>query len=538
MAFRAWNRGLAATTRVAGESVSKFVTYGVWIFNGKSWAPDHSFLGNQECPGNTIVWAGKLDYWLVGPGLSHNWPAICRYDGSFERKAWQALPLPPATLSRVSGRPGGITSASCFAWNNCWFFGTYGVVVHWNGEGLEDATPPPSEGWLRGEYTGAVARDNRAGEPFGVAVGADRAGGASTEKLPPQPDGAAAPQMYGSHGEAFSPLLFAPPLGNPEAAKFGTDLVAADFGAAEKGWVAGNPAGLRLNEREGDEPPQGDPPPLASPAPSPLEPVLASGLGSGCKAPAPNFEYRTPGVPDPAGSFLWSSISVVPSSGEALAGGSMRQLDPKFGEPVIAKASCDGTATLTRFRVPEAHGSSQAPSLVPADFGGGVTAIAANATNDAWAATSKGTASGGDEPPRLYRLSNGMAPEAPEGNNEESRPRELKEDKPIYEEEKAPVETAAAPAPLPTLTPIPPVTLPPAIYDVKVKLHKVKRHGRIYLALYLTFKVQRPVKLGAQALRRGHVVSAARPRLFSGLTGQLILSVERRRWPTNIRFIS
>jgi hypothetical protein len=88
------------------------------------------------------------------------------------------------------------------------------------------------------------------------------------------------------------------------------------------------------------------------------------------------------------------------------------------------------------------------------------------------------------------------------------------------------------------VTPIPPITLPPAIYDVKVKLHKVKRHGRTYLSLYLTFKVMRPIKLGAQALRRGHVVSTARPRLFSGQTGQLILSVERKRWPTNIRFIS
>jgi hypothetical protein len=80
--------------------------------------------------------------------------------------------------------------------------------------------------------------------------------------------------------------------------------------------------------------------------------------------------------------------------------------------------------------------------------------------------------------------------------------------------------------------------LPPAIYDVKVKLHKVKRHRRIYLSLYLTFKVERPIELGAQALRRGRVVSTARPRLFAGQTGQLILNVERKRWPTNIRFIS
>jgi hypothetical protein len=334
--------------------------------------------------------------------------------------------------------------------------------------------------------------------------------------------------MYSSRGGAFSPLLFSPAslAGDP----FGTDLVAADFDATEQGWVAGNPGGLRLREREGYGPPaEGDPKPLASPALSPLEPVSALGAGTGCKAPAPNFEYQTIGAPDPAGSFLWSSISVVPSSGEALAGGNMRQQNPKFGEPVIAQVRCDGATTLTRFRVPE--------TPVPADLGGSVTAIAANATNDAWAATSIGALS--PQPPRLYRLTNGMEPEAPEGNNEESRPLELEVDKPIYEEEKAPVETATAVSTsVEALPPPPPITLPPAIYDVTVKLHKVKRHGRIYLSLYLTFNVQRPVTLGAQALRRGHVVSTARPRLFSGHTGQLILSVERKRWPTNIRFIS
>jgi hypothetical protein len=71
-----------------------------------------------------------------------------------------------------------------------------------------------------------------------------------------------------------------------------------------------------------------------------------------------------------------------------------------------------------------------------------------------------------------------------------------------------------------------------------VKLHKVKRHGRTYLSLYLTFKVLRPVTLGAQALRHGRVVSHARARLFAGKTGTLVLSVERKRWPTTVRFVS
>jgi hypothetical protein len=534
MAFRAWNRGLAATALIFGSG-GNTIPFGVWIFDGTRWAPDPTFPGSKICPGNTVVWAGKLDYWLVGPG-NHKWPNICRFDGV--NLQWEPLELPEATRHRVAGLTGGITSAACFAWNNCWFFGTYGVVVHWNGEVLKDASPPAKDGWLQGEYTAAATDENSAGEPFGVAVGADRAELASTEKLPEQPNRDPAPQMYGSDGGRFSPLLFTPLPGDP----FGTDLVGADFDAAEQGWVAGNPTGLRLREHEGNLPPGEGDPAYPSPAASPLEPVSASGASGECKAPAPNFEYQTPGAPDPAGSFLWSSISVIPSSGEALAGGHMRQQNPKVGEPVIAQVGCDGAATLTRFRIPEGQSNSQSAPLVPADPGGSVTAIAANAANDAWAATSSGVSQYGGGPPRLYRLSNGQPPEAPEGNDNEQRPLDLKEDLPPPPQPPPPVEQppaeAAEPAPAPSVSQEPSITLPPAIYDVKVKLHKVKHHRRTYLSLYLTFKVLRPVTIGAQALRNGRVVSHARVRLFSGNTGTLILSVERKRWPTTVRFVS
>ena len=61
MAFRAWNRGLALTGEASGgESLP------VWRFNGTSWYPETAFPGSKVCPGDTIVWAGKLDYWVVG----------------------------------------------------------------------------------------------------------------------------------------------------------------------------------------------------------------------------------------------------------------------------------------------------------------------------------------------------------------------------------------------------------------------------------------------------------------------------------------
>jgi hypothetical protein len=347
--------------------------------------------------------------------------------------------------------------------------------------------------------------------------------------------------MYGSNGGAFSPLGFAPPANEP----LGIDLIAADFDPAEQGWVVGNPGDLRLRQREGAE--GGEPQPqvplerhlhVASSL-APLEPVSASGKSTSCTAP--NFEYEPEGAPDPAGSFLWSALSVVPSSGEALAGGDMRQLDPSWGEPVIAQVSCDGAATLTRFRAPEPNSSAQPAPLVPADRGGSVTAIAANATNDAWAATSEGSWPGATQFPRFYRLRNGRPPEAPEGNDNELRPLDLTEElAPPPQTPPPPEEPAPTPAPEapPSVSQLPSITLPPAIYDVKVKLHKVRLHRQTYLSLYLTFKVLRPVTIGAQALRNGRVVSRARARLFAGTTGTLVLSVERKRWPNAVRFIS
>ena len=79
---------------------------------------------------------------------------------------------------------------------------------------------------------------------------------------------------------------------------------------------------------------------------------------------------------------------------------------------------------------------------------------------------------------------------------------------------------------------------PSATYAVKAKVHTTKKNGHAYIYLYLTFKLRRPVTIGAQALLRGHVVSEARPKHFKGHSGLLILRLERSRWPTKIRVIA
>ena len=574
MAFRAWNRGLAATAPPPGAAANPF---GVWIFNGTRWFPDPAFPGSSTCPGDTIVWAGKRDYWLIGgPEKYGEWASLCRFDGV--HLAWEPLKIPPATLMHasapgsgtLSAEPGAIKSAACFSWDNCWFFGTYGTVVHWSSvtEGeppkpvlrLRDASPSSSQSLLRGEYTGAIARQDLTGNPFGVAVGTTSEAVAKGP-LQAQPDGEAPAQMYGSSGGAFSPLAFAPPttpqLGDP----FRTDLVAIDFDSAGQGWVAGNPAGLSArfaypgsaNER----------PPVArkfenpSPQPSPLVPLSpAGGATASCPEPSGERFTYTPEPfyehTNPAGAFLWSSIAVIPTAGEALAGGRMRRApaesipndlneDATVGEPDITQAACDGTTTVTTFLIPDPTHKVAAPPA-PADRKGTVTAIGANATNDAWAATTAGSLErpGGSssiaERPRLYHLTNGQPPKAPEGDDLEHRPLELQLDPPIFVLEPPPA--PEPPEPPVTVTQGKTVTLPSAVYGVKARLHTTRRHGRVNLSLYLTFKLRRAVTIGAQALRHGHVVSVAKPRHFVGRTGLLILSLDRKQWPTNVKFVA
>lgn len=551
MAFRSWNRGLAAT-EATGQASDPFV---VWLYNGARWYPDPTFPGQGVCKGNTILWAGKLDYWLIGPG-GQSWPSLCRFDGV--NFVWEPIPLPEATLQHVAVpgsnprrlEPGGITSGACLAWNDCWFFGTYGTVVHWDGKTLSDDTPPSSQGWLQTEYTDAVGREGASGQALGLAVGATSERAAALGPLPSQPDGSPPPQLYGWNGSAFSPLSLTVPSIPEPGDPYRTDLVAVNLDAEAQGWVAGNPEGYRATFDPGPDgtPANGRQVP-STPQPAPLLPVSTSGPAAACAGPTPErFAFTSsPLAPLPAeafpGAFLWSSVAVMPDSDEALAGGRMRAAsagagpnEDQIGEPAIAQVACDGAATVTRFRVsdPTYEGPEPAPEA-PADRGGTVTAIAANATNDAWAATSRGALQVPDiattlyfQPPRLYHLTDGEPPAAPEGNDEESRPLELQEDPPIVVIEPPP---PPPPTPVRKITKTRRVKLRPAIYGVKAKVDR-------QLRLYLTFSVRRPVTIGAEALRYGTVVGVAPPRRFAGhRKGVLVIALSRARWPTKIRFI-
>ena len=531
MAFRAWNRGLAATT--LGQGVSN--AYGVWLYNGTEWYPDPTFPGSAACPGSTVLWAGKLDYWLIGStNPQGNQPqTLCRFDGV--NLVWDQLTLPAQTLSQLPINPstgkreGGVTAAACYAWNNCWFAGTDGIQVHWDGQQLTDASSgAQGSPWLQGDFTSAVAGTTPSGQAFGLAVtdsgtGAD--GGTSTgEQLPLQPDGAPPPQVYGSQGDSFSPLAFSPPTMAEPGDPFTTDLTAVAANGNGQAWVAGEPA-----QREA----------VTHPPPGMLLALDDAGQSTVC----PGYGGST--FASATDAYEWSGLSVFPD-GSGLAGAIDTQTSTNLTQPAIVWARCGQAPVITRFVEPEPLDAEETdPPLIAADEYpnvGSDVAVAANASNDAWAATPSGTDQADEDilakptlRPHLYHWTDGQTPDAPAGDDDESRPSVFTIDPPTY-----------VPTPPAVVIAVPPAKVKkkvgkqhvkkekPSVYNVKSKL--VKEANGSY-TLYLSFKVRRPVTIGAEAFDRSKLVSSTGLKRFAGRSGVLALTLSRSEWPTRLKFV-
>ncbi len=534
LAFRSWNYGLAAVSPANSAYPSP---YDIWRYNGTRWYPDPTFPGPRECPGSTVLWAGKLDAWLIGAGgqpgqfiaSQASWPALCRFDGVTDQ--WEPLPVPAATIAATQAT-GAITAGACFAWNDCWFFGTSGAIVHWDGTVLTNATsglaPSP---WLQSAFTDAFTGTDASGNPFALASAA-----LDTNAADVQPDGSPPPQLFRSTSEQVTSTNYEPPVATG-AGSPGTDLDAIAFDSAGDGWIAGNPAAPVGAIR---------PTSVASPfsggsysGPSPLLPVTSSGAAAACAQP-PSFTYSAAGTGGP--SYLWLSLAVLPG-GTVLAGGLVGQKQRRgtTSEPVIVQASCTGSPVITRFRIPDPSGGA---ALVPADAGGFVTALAASADNDAWAATDEGFTEIGSgqigyfEPPELYQWTDGQTPDAPAGNAIEPRPIPVVPQPTIFEFPPTVVTTTSVTTTTTVThgkTTVKRVRLKAAVYDI-AKPTVAKAAGGKY-TLSIAFRVRRRVRLGLDAVRAGHVVSSSGIKTFSGQHGTLTVLLSRQAWPTGLRFI-
>jgi hypothetical protein len=552
MAFRSWNRGLAATTNPNASTKNPF---GIWLFNGTRWYPDPTFPGSNVCKGNTVLWAGKLDYWLIGTG-QNGWAPLCRFDGS--DFLWEPLPMPLGTVLRL-GNPvtgqlpsgGGITSGSCLSWDNCWFFGTDDTVLHWDGDALTDVSPDAPARWTGTTFTAAQLSAGTSGSSIGLAtVGTSYAFDAGAGI--PVPTRASMPtQMFAFDGttangnrlagNVLGPTVYhAPPAAaDTSADPFGTDPVAVSLDPSGNGWLAANPAAWQVGV--------GVPflrPDLTTAERSPLVPISTGpGSSTGPNSSCPSwltdvgldrFPHTYGGsLGTLPGSTLWTSISSFPGGKSAFAGGqtvSTLSDGTVTAEPAIVQASCDGTATVTRFRIPDPLGSG---TMIPADEGGTIEAVAANAANDGWAATNAGRLVLFSEipfqAPQLYRFTDGTAPRAPAGNDIETRAAQTQQDPATY---------LYKPPPPPKLPPLPRGSttkqVPPAITGIH---RKVNRAGHRY-TLTLSFKVRRRVVMGLDAFLHNSLIASTGLKQLRPPSGQLQLGLSPKRWPTRLAFTS
>jgi len=538
MAFRAWNRGLATTS--GGP-------FGVWLYNGTNWFPDPTFPGSSVCPGTTVLWAGKLDYWLIGSS-THSVSTLCRFDGV--NLVWDPLTLPAATvahwpLNLQGQRAGGITAGTCFAWNNCWFFGTDGVEVHWDGQELTDETGPlGSSPWLQEDFVTAAGTVTPNGTALGLALGAGQStqttvsNGVATigqEPLQNAPDGTTTPDAFGSTGGPWSPLAHTVPGDPLGPIPAGTAPVVAAMDTSGDTWLAEHGAEA-----------------------TPLMRLSPDGTAYPCTGyGATTFPFQS------LNGYTWTSLAVAPPGGVApggiaFAGGTYstptQQFQAETGstedvEPVIVQAACGKPPTSTEFRIPDPFDNTQATPSVPADFEAslGITAVAAPATNDVWAAAGEGTwlnpttnkGTSNDQRPHLYLFTDGQAPDAPAGDDNETRPSLFTLSPPVYQVT-SPTVVVTPTTTTTTTTKGKPKTVKekPAIYDTHTKLQTGGTRAKPTYVLHLTFKVRRPVTVGLEALKGKRVVARTPMRRFKGRTGELSVSLNRKAWPTGLKLIS
>jgi hypothetical protein len=518
----------------------------VWLFNGTRWYPDPTFPGQAACPGATVLWAGKLDYWLVGKQRTGApWPALCRFDGSkFE---WETLPVPASTLARVpvdarSGQTlnGAMRSGACFSWDNCWFFGDFGTMLHWDGQNLSDATPGlGASPWLHGSFTAAVAGTDAAGNPFGFAVSGTRviSGTGQFVGVPPQPDGSPPPQLWSFDGGGFSPLAFSPPS-NPQAGDpYRTDLVGVASDGRGNVWMADDPVGARPLSGVSFAP---------GTQPAPLSLVNANGSPVACTGNSFTWAFNTPN------SYAWNTLSAFQTTGDVLAGGQFvhaktdsNKNNSAGPEPVVVIGRCGQAPAVTRFTIPDPLNDgtdpTNPPDVIPADVGGFTTAVAANADNDAWAATTASGASisiGGVnvfERPHIYHLTDGRPPDAPAGNDNESRPLVFVPEPTVFVIPPPVTETAPPPPTHITQTVKPRREhLKAAVYGIH---HKLTSGPHASFVLHLIFRVRRTVTIGAVGLLHGKVVTSSGLHRFKRGIGELDLKLDRNHWPKQIKFV-
>jgi len=483
LSFFAPNRGLLAVE--GNETVPRGLLY----WDGVSWRQLTTVCGG---PGDTtrIVWAGPTEFWTItepsrprsGPGRS-----LCRFANGEVVASYSTSDQSPDPFRQMA-------AGACNGPSDCWFAGVAGQDA--NGERI---------GGFHLHWDGQVLRSVYA--PQGRAV----------TDLVTAFGGFWESTVVGGRPESDEPALLAEPeKGAPkliqvlQGANFVTDNFQIPFG--------------------GDTPPDGTE--LLSLGRLDTELwAVGGGAASGPSRPATGIVERPPfaalrtgddgfrAVPlDPAAFKPQERLVDVAPSEKGVAWGALQA----FGE----RRSTNARARVARM-VPD--GTASVTALPASGSGRGAAArIAFPAPNEGWMVTTAGwlfhytdgTPLAQDTEPAFQKLITFRPNEAAEQFVPDDPP---EDDSQLF-----------APPPVQVIQQKPPKGV---VKRLKPLLRRVrtKRRG---LTLTISFILTRKAKVGMVAKRKGKVVARARTRSFRPGRHALTLKLNRKRYPTALKFIT
>jgi hypothetical protein len=516
--FYSPNRGALITS---GNGTT--IPAGVWLYNGERWRELATVCGASD---GRIAWAGPSEFWTISNGRpGQALGPLGEVPPTTDNTLCHFAPGPTGKLEVVASYASEaflsnsytpMDAAACLSPTDCWFGGESlsepqvgAFQLHWNGHAL---LPEPYlvEGHqvreLR-EFDGSLYESVKLSSR-------DR----STKELRPLPPlHVLSPE---SGGEAFEPIQELPLY---EAGEFRTALEYLHLGAEESSlWVAAGPQ---------DETPSG-----SNPA------NVTIGRYSSVDCPRGGSECTLGGSPE------WSQVlgpETTPSGAEDFPGETVTAI---AGEPGTNSAwvALDTTSdqarsepapeVLARIARISANGEVTDELYLPSNerYGpqGPGENIACPAVHDCWLATSRGwllhlsteaeeriardtDSVFASEEPIAFRPEDEGLPQVPpdtipeeDAGVEEQRPINTEGAQPHSEEQSASVQ-------LPLLT----------------KLRSRLIHGT---TLRLTFHLAVRAQIKLVAMRRHRVVASTPKETLKAGNRQLLLRLDRQRWPTKL----
>ena len=511
--FWAPNRGLLIT---AGNPPT--VPAGVWVYDGVSWHELATVCGATD---GRIAWAGPEEFWTVSDGrpgqaLTEGSPppladnTLCHFSAGAVIGSYASLAFQPSSYQVMHG-------VGCLSSSDCWFAGDtlpLGQVgsfhLHWDGSSLTAEPNPQGRAVLDLRQFGRRLYESVRLTESDVIVPPES--GIEPSVLHMIAPSGVSPTFTLLHPE--SKVGQSLPVYGPES--FPTALDYLHLGADEESlWAAADPTSPTP---EGSAP--GEVTILRQ-----VEGVWSQVLGPGSDPLGGNpfTKYLTKEheqsndlvrsiAPEPGSETAWLALD---TKGDA-------ERPSPLAHAIVARISADGTVSEAQ-TLPSAK--EEAEGIGPK---GGAERIVCAARNDCWLATTQGW---------MFHLSD----EAHRHLSQDNDPafagpityRPLDQGIPAIVPDAPPVDDSGLPGEQPATSSEPPTRPPETRIPVALLTHLRARlvHGT---TLELSFHLAVKARLRLVAKRKTHVVASTPRRTFKAGNRRLLLSLDRRLWPTKL----